>query len=134
MYYINLALDYLKDFATKSGSEYNIDPIIFCVLFFGSAIPLYYGYYKIGKSALKIEERKLKRKTIDKSELKKGIIISVASWWIPYVYVIFFGKLPLYLWLGFFAFLIIMGIFFIKTLLKKISNAKDKDNIDVNNI
>jgi len=101
-----------------------VNPWIFGILFFGSAIPLYYGYYRIGKSALEFENRKFKRKKIDKQELKIGVIISVVAWWIPYLYVILFGRLPLMLWIAFFAFVLIMGIFFVKTLRDKISKAE----------
>ena len=96
--------------------------------FFGSAIPLYYGYYRIGKSALKFEGRKLKRKQIDRKELKIGITISVIAWWFPYLYVITFGKLSWNYWLLFFVFIAIMGVFFTRTIMSKIKNAKTEDN------
>jgi|GEM_PF-888401 len=121
---INSIIKYLQDFVATSESTYHVNPWIFGILFFGSAIPLYYGYYRIGKSALEFENRKFKRKKIDKQELKIGVIISVVAWWIPYLYVILFGRLPLMLWIAFFAFVLIMGIFFVKTLRDKISKAE----------
>lgn len=122
---INSAISYLLDFAAKSEANYHVNPWIFCILFFGSALPLYYGYYRIARSALTIENRKLKRKVINHRELKIGIVISVIAWWIPYVYVILFGRLPLEIWVSFYAFVFIMGAFFIKTLIGKIKKANN---------
>ena len=122
---INWAINYIVDFAAKAQADYNVNPWIFGILFFGSAIPLYYGYYRIGRSALKFEDRKLKRKELDKKELKIGLTISIAAWWIPYVYVVIFGRLPIELWLVFYGFVLLMGLFFIKTLKQKISDAKN---------
>jgi hypothetical protein len=107
-----------------SEATYHVNPWIFGILFFGSAIPLYYGYYWIGRSALKLEGKKLKRKKLDKRQLKIGIIISVVAWWIPYVYVILFGKLPFDIWVIFILVILITGIFFLKTLHNKISKAE----------
>jgi len=125
---VNSIVKYLTDFAVTSEATYHVNPWIFCILFFGSAIPLYYGYYRIGKSTLKFEDRKLKRKQIDRKELKIGIIISVIAWWIPYLYVIAFGRLPWNYWLLFFLFVAIMGVFFVKALLGKIKNTRNEDN------
>ena len=69
---INSVIKSVIDFADKSEATYHVNPWVFCILFFGSAIPLYYGYYRIARSALKIEHGKLHRKKIDKSELKIG--------------------------------------------------------------
>ena len=122
---INTVINYLLDFAAKSEANYHVNPWIFCILFFGSALPLYYGYYRIARSALTFENRKLKRKDINHRELKIGITISVIAWWIPYVYVIIFGRLPLEIWIAFYVFVFIMGVFFIKTLLGKIKKANN---------
>ncbi len=121
---ISWVINYIVDFAAKAQADYNVNPWIFCILFFGSAIPLYYGYFRIGRSALKFENRKLKRKEIDKAELKIGLTISIAAWWLPYVYVIIFGRLPIEMWLIFYGFIAVMGLFFVKTLKQKISDAK----------
>lgn len=121
---INQVITYLRDFANTSQSTYNVNPWVFGILFFGSAIPLYYGYYRIGKSALKIENKKLQRKKLDKKELKIGIAISIVAWWIPYVYVILFGKLPISMWIIFITILSITGLLFLKTLQNKISKAE----------
>ena len=61
---INSVIKYLTDFAATSEATYHVHPWIFGILFFGSAIPLYYGYYRIGKSALKFEDKKLIRKKL----------------------------------------------------------------------
>ncbi len=121
---INWAINYIVDFAAKAQADYNVNPWIFSILFFGSAIPLYYGYFRIGRSALKIENKRLKRKKFDKAELKIGLTISIIAWCIPYVYVVIFGKLPFEMWLIFYGFIAIMSIFFVKTLKQKISDAK----------
>ena len=121
---INSVINYVIDFAAKAEADYNVNPWIFCILFFGSAIPLYYGYYRIGRSALKIEDRKLKRKEIDKKKLKIGLTFSIIAWWLPYVYVIIFGRLPIEMWLVFYVFILLMGLFFIRTLKQKISEIK----------
>lgn len=123
---IDSIIKYLNDLAVTSQTVYHVNPWVFGFIFLGSAAPLYYGYYRIGKSALKIENRKLKRKKLDKKELKIGIAISVGAWWLPYLYVIFFGQLPLDLWIVFISFLLIMGVLFIKTLTEKISKAKSE--------
>ncbi len=121
---INPVITYIQDFVATSEATYHVNPWIFGILFFGSAIPLYYGYYWIGRSALKLEGKKLKRKKLDKRQLKIGIIISVVAWWIPYVYVILFGKLPFDIWVIFILVILITGIFFLKTLHNKISKAE----------
>ncbi len=121
---INQIITYLSDFANTSESTYHVNPWIFGILFFGSAIPLYFGYFIIAKSALKIEGKKIKRKKLDKKELKIGIAISIVAWWIPYVYVILFGKLPIGMWIIFITILTITGLLFIKTLHNKISKAE----------
>ena len=126
---IDSIIKYLNELAITSQTVYHVNPWVFGCIFLGSAAPLYYGYYRIGKSALTIENRKLKRKKIDKKELKIGIGISVAAWWLPYLYVLFFGKMPLDLWIVFILFVLIMGLFFIKTLIVKIANVK-KENIN----
>lgn len=123
---INSVIKYLTDFAATSEATYHINPWIFGILFFGSALPLYYGYYRIVKSVLKFEDRKLKRKQIDRKELKTGIIISVIAWWLPYLYVIIFGKLPLNLWIAFIIFILVTGFFFIKTLRDKVSKVEEE--------
>lgn len=121
---IGSIIKYLQDFAATSEATYHVNPWIFLILFFGSAIPLYFGYFMIAKSALKIEGHKLKRKKIDKRQLRIGIIISVIAWWIPYVYVMAYGKLPLNLWLIFIIFILATGFFFTKTLHSKITKAE----------
>ena len=117
-------MTYLNDFANTSESTYHVNPWIFLILFFGSALPLYFGYYIIAKSALTIEGHKLKRKKIDKQQLRIGIIISVIAWWIPYFYVMIFGKLPVNLWLIFIIFILATGFLFTKTLHSKITKAE----------
>jgi hypothetical protein len=124
---VDQIVNYVLDFANKSEAQYHVNPWVFVILFFGSAIPLYFGYFLIGKSALKFEGRKLKRKKIDKRLMKVGIIVSVISWWIPYIYVIIFGKLPLELWLVFYTIILVAGVFFIRTLVKKESELKLDD-------
>lgn len=119
---VNSTISWVIDFAAKSESTYHVNPWIFCVLFFGSAIPLYYGYYRIGKSFLKFEDRKIKKKQVNKKELKVGIMISIVSWWIPYLYVIVFGRLSWNYWLIFYTFVLIMGLLFIRSVLKRINN------------
>jgi amino acid transporter len=115
---------YLQDFAATSESTYHVNPWIFLILFFGSAIPLYFGYFMIAKSALTIEGRKLKRKKIDHRQLRIGIAISVIAWWVPYVYVMIYGKLPFNMWLIFIIFILATGFFFLKTLHSKITKAE----------
>jgi len=122
---INAALGYLQDLAVQADTVYHVNPWIFGILFFGSALPLYYGYYRIGRSALKIEDKKIKRKELDKKELKIGIMISSIAWWIPYLYVIFFGKLPVEIWVIFFVFVLAMGVFFVKTLRDRVAKLKN---------
>ena len=119
---IDAIVGYLQDFAIKSETIYHVNPWIFGILFFGSAIPLYYGYFLIGRSVLKFEKRKFKRKKVDKRELRIGVIISSVSWLLPYLYVILFGRLPLYLFLIFIIVISIIGLTFIKTLKKRISS------------
>lgn len=121
---LNFVIEYLKDFAIKSETIYHVNPWIFGILFFGSAIPLYYGYYRIGKSVIKFEHKKFTKKNLDKKELRIGLSISIAAWWLPYVYIILFGKLPINIWIFFFVFVIITGIFFAKTLKDKIIAAE----------
>jgi len=121
---INSTVNYLQDFATTSEATYHVNPWIFLILFFGSAIPLYFGYFIIAKSTLRIEGHKLKRKKIDKKQLRIGIIISVIAWWIPYVYVMIYGKLPINMWLIFVIFILATGFLFIKTLHSKITKAE----------
>jgi len=125
---INSAIKYVQDFAATSETTYHINPWLFCFLFFGSALPLYYGYYWIGRSKLKFENKKLRFKKLNNHQLKVGVIISSVAWWIPYIYVIFFGKLPVVMWVAFAIFVLVMGIFFLKTLRNKISNAKKETN------
>jgi hypothetical protein len=121
---LNSTLNYLKDFAATAEQNYNVNPWIFTVLFFGSAIPLYYGYYRIAKSVITVEKGKIKRKKLDKKELKIGLTISIIAWWLPYAYVILFGKLPANLWILFILFMIVMGVFFVRSIFKKISEVK----------
>ncbi len=121
---INSTVKYLQDFVATSEVTYHVNPWIFLILFFGSAVPLYFGYFLIAKSALKIEGQKLKRKKIDKNQLRTGIIVSVVAWWIPYVYVMIYGKLPLSMWLVFIIFILVTGFLFIKTLHSKITRAE----------
>jgi len=121
---INPVITYVQDFVSKSEATYHVNPWIFGILFFGSALPLYFGYFIIARSALKIEGHKLKRKKIDKRELRIGIIISIFAWWIPYIYVIMFGRLPIEMWFIFILILTITGLLFLKTLHSKISKAE----------
>jgi len=117
-------IKYLTGFAASSEATYHVNPWIFLILFFGSAVPLYFGYFLIARSALKYENHKLKRKKIDKGQLRMGIAVSVVAWWIPYVYVMIFGHLPLTMRLLFIVFIIATGLFFVKTLHKKITTAE----------
>ncbi|MCX6728397.1 MAG: hypothetical protein NTV39_01345 [Candidatus Saccharibacteria bacterium] len=121
---INSLVKYLQDFAATSEATYHVNPWIFLILFFGSAVPLYFGYFLIAKSALKYENHKLKRKKIDRNQLRIGIIVSIAAWWIPYVYVMIFGRLPFGMFAFFIAFILATGFFFIKTLHSKITKAE----------
>lgn len=118
---INTALNYLQDFAVKSETIYHVNPWIFGILFFGSAIPLYFGYFLIGRSFVKIENKKIIRKKLDKNGLRIGVIISVIAWWIPYIYVFVVSKLPTDILVLFVVFLLLTGIFFVKTLHSKIT-------------
>lgn len=117
---------YLQDLAVNTQQNYGVNPWIFIPLFFGSAIPLYYGYYRIGKSVVKFEHGKIIKKKLDKAELKKGIVIASAAWVLPYIYVVFWGHLPLKGWLVFATFVAVMGIFFIKRLRFEIKTVKKK--------
>ena len=121
---INSALAYLQDFINKSETIYHVNPLIFGILFFGSAVPLYYGYYRIGRSFIKLENNKFIKKQLDKKELIIGLVISIVSWCLPYLYVILFGKLPINIWIFFAVFIIITGVFFVRTIRKKIVDAK----------
>lgn len=120
---INSTINYLQDFAATSEATYHVNPWIFLILFFGSAIPLYYGYYRIGKSVVKYEKRENKKQVFDKKELKTGVTISAIAWLIPYMYVLLFGKLPLYIWLIFVVIILITGFLFFRTLKSKIRRA-----------
>jgi len=98
-------------------------------LFFGSAIPLYYGYYRIGRSFIKLEKKKVSRKQVDKRELKIGLTIAIIAWWLPYLYVFIFGRLPAQLMTWFVIFVLVMGVFFVNTLRRKIKPSdKHEDN------
>lgn len=121
---INSFVSAIADFAAKSEAAYHVNPWIFCILFFGSAIPLYFGYFLIGRSFVRFEGRKIVRKKLDKNGLRLGVIVSVIAWWIPYIYVFAFGKLPADLMILFVAFLMLTGVFFIKTLHLKIIAAE----------
>jgi len=121
MDFVNQIIKLVMDFAAKSEATYHVNPWIFCVLFFGSALPLYYGYYRIGRSVIKIEEGKITRKHLNKKELKIGVMISSAAWILPYSYVLIFGKLPMDIILIFIAIVFVLGLFFVKTLISKIS-------------
>lgn len=124
---IEKVITYVIDFAYRSQNQYGINPWVFCALFFGSAVPLYYGYYRIAKSALQFEERKLKMKKLDRRGLKLGVVISIISWWIPYVYVIIFGKLTVELWLMLGVFILVIGGSFVVSLRKKVLASEQKD-------
>ncbi len=121
---INATIKSVIDFASKSEAAYHVNPWIFCILFFGSAIPLYFGYFLIGRSFVRFEGKKLIRKKLDKNSLRLGVIVSVIAWWIPYIYVFIFGKLPVDLMILFVAFLILTGVFFVKTLRDKVIAAE----------
>ena len=121
---VNSTVKSVIDFASKSEAMYHVNPWIFCILFFGSAIPLYFGYFLIGRSFVKFENKKIVRKKLDKNNLRLGVIISVIAWWIPYIYVFVFGKLPADLMILFIAFLVLTGIFFAKTLHSKITTVE----------
>ena len=121
---ISATVKYLQDFAATSEATYHVNPWIFLILFFGSAIPLYFGFFMIARSVLKFEDHKLKRKKIDKRQLRIGVTVSIIAWWIPYVYVMVFGKLPIKMWFIFIIFILVTGLFFTKTLHSKISKAE----------
>lgn len=122
---INVIINYIQKFAVESEVIYHINPTIFCIIFFGSGVPLYYGFYLIWRSAVKFEGRKLKRKKIDHKELKAGVVISAIGWCLPYLYVMFFGKLPLKLWIVFILFILVTGTLFIRTLRNKVLEAEE---------
>lgn len=121
---IELITSHVQNFASFIEQNYQVNPWFFMVLFFGSALPLYYGYYTIGRSAIKIEGHKLKKKKIDTAILKRGIAIASVAWVLPYVYVVFWGKLPVKGWIAFAGFVLVMGIFFIQTLRSKVTSTK----------
>lgn len=116
----------IQRFATFTEQNYHVNPWLFMVLFFGSALPLYFGYYTIGRSAIKFDGRKLKKKKVDTAMLKRGIFIAGAAWVLPYIYVVFWGKLPTKGWIAFAVFVVVMGIFFIQTLHSKVTDSKKK--------
>ncbi len=121
---INSLVKYLQDFAANSEATYHVNPWIFGILFFGSALPLYYGYYRIGRSVVKYEKRENKKQAFDVKELRTGVTISVVAWMLPYLYVVLVGKLPPYIWLVFLALILITGLLFVRTLKKKISSVQ----------
>jgi len=118
---INSVIVYLQNFIAISEKTYHVNPLIFCILYFGSAVPLYYGYYRVGRSIIKYEKRENKSQGIDKKELKVGITISAIAWLIPYMYVILFGKLSLHIWIILIILILATGLLFYKTLKNKIS-------------
>lgn len=121
---IEIIIGKIGTYSVYIEQSYRVNPWIFITLFFGSGVPLYYGYYRIARSAIYIAKGKIKKKKLDRTELKKGLIISIIAFWIPYAYVIFFGKLPLNEWVILILFIVIMGGFFIKTIKSKIDLAK----------
>ena len=118
---INSTIKYVIDFAATSESTYHVNPWIFCILFFGSAIPLYYGYYRIARSVIHFEKGKFSKKDIDQSGLRTGVIISCVAWLLPYAYVLVFGRLPLNILVIFITFVVVYGVLFMRTLVRKIS-------------
>lgn len=118
---ITSAIRYVVDFANKSEATYHVNPWIFCILFFGSALPLYYGYYRIGRSVIAYEKRTDKKQAFDKKEMQTGVMISAVAWTIPYLYVILVGDLPWQFWIILTIIIIITGLLFAKTLKTKIS-------------
>ncbi len=129
MNFVNNLIGQILKFAAESEVKYHVNPWIFCILFFGSAIPLYYGYYRIGRSFIKLEKKKVSRKQVDKRELKIGLTIAIIAWWLPYLYVFIFGRLPAQLMTWFVIFVLVMGVFFVNTLRRKIKPSdKHEDN------
>ncbi|MEK7447327.1 MAG: hypothetical protein AAB632_00790 [Patescibacteria group bacterium] len=121
---IENVIAHIQRFATFIEQNYHVNPWLFMFLFFGSALPLYFGYYTVGRSAITIEEHKIKRKKIDTVMLKRGVFIASAAWVFPYIYVVFWGKLPVKGWIAFAGFVAVMGIFFVQTLRSKVTDTK----------
>lgn len=121
---IETVIAHIQRFVTFVEQNYHVNPWLFMFLFFGSALPLYFGYYTIGRSAIKIDGHKLKKKKVDTAMLKRGIIIASCAWVLPYIYVVFWGKLPTKGWIAFAGFVIVMGILFIQTLHSKVIETK----------
>jgi hypothetical protein len=122
----NSIIKYLLEQAATWEATYHVNPWIFGILYFGSTIPLYFGYYLIAMSFVSFKNGKLSKKAIDHSSLWLGIFVSCASWIIPYAYVLIFGRLQSYLLLFFAIFVLVTGALFIRTLMKRISKAEKK--------
>jgi len=120
-------ISYIQSTASYAEQNYHVNPWLFIVLFFGSAIPLYLGYFLIGRSAVKIDGYKLKRRgKVNISELKLGVAVACGAWILPYLYVVLFGTLPMEIWIIFSIFVLIMAIFFVQGLRSKVIDTKKK--------
>lgn len=125
-----MSFDIFKIYHDLAVNTYHVDPKIFIVLMILSVPFYYWGFYKIGKEALKFKELKNKNKKLELKDLFSdkgfsfGLTINRLAWVLPYAYVIFWGEnIPLWFWVVFFGWIIFSGyLFYIK--IKKMVDVK----------
>jgi len=89
-------LDTYRDLAV---SQYHVDPVVFIILYLVTIPTFYFGIYEIGKSAFEYRSKERKKNARAQKDFTFGLLVAVASWLAPNVYVILYGEnIPTIFW------------------------------------
>ncbi len=100
-------MNFIDDLYTKALTVYNVNPIIFIGLFYGSLILYYPGYFimlRAGYTQYKTHKEKNTKFNLDKllkdERFIKGLVLNRFGWVLPYLYLMLFGKnLPIWVYI-----------------------------------
>lgn len=110
--------------------NYQVNPWFFIALMTISTPVYYYGYFLVGSSLIKIEQKKITKRH-NRRRLRQGIAVTVFGWYFPYVYVMAFGTLPLWLWVALSLWMLVLGLMLVRSLKRKMNQGSETDEQQV---
>lgn len=129
---MDILINYLSDIQNNAVLTYNVDPVVFLIIYLLTTPPYYYGDFLMiregHKSYKGIKKEKGTFRILDivhKRNFIKGFIVNRLSWLAPYIYVFFFGaNIPSFIYILFFIWLIFTTFLFLTKSHHQISRTK----------
>lgn len=115
--------NFLAHYRDLAINTYDVDPVIFIVLIIISIPFYYYSLYVMGKTIihLKTEHKLRSREILKHHEFVRALVVNQIAWFLPYIYVIFWGRnIPIWIWILLAIYISFAVYLFFVKLLKKV--------------